>query len=97
MPFSTSTALVDRACKRRQRAQGTPLSQALAPNELWCTDFKAGFKLGNGQYCYPLTVTDQASRKLLLLEALQSAKEAPVLEAFHRLFQDRGLCRDPKR
>jgi len=83
--------LVDRARKRRQRAQGTPLSQALAPNELWCTDFKGEFKLGNGQYCYPLTVTDQASRKLLLLEALQSTKEVPVLEAFHRLFQDQGL------
>jgi transposase InsO family protein len=83
--------LVDRARKRRQRAQGTPLGQALAPNELWCTDFKGEFKLGNGQYCYPLTVTDQASRKLLLLEALESTKEVPVLEAFHRLFQDQGL------
>jgi transposase InsO family protein len=83
--------LVDRARKRRQRAQGTPLSHALAPNELWCTDFKGEFKLGNGQYCYPLTVTDQASRKLLLLEALQSTKETPVIEVFRRLFRDQGL------
>jgi transposase InsO family protein len=83
--------LVGRARKRRNRAQGTPLSEALSPNELWCTDFKGEFKLGNGQYCYPLTVTDQASRKLLLLEALGSTKEAPVLQAFHRLFQDQGL------
>jgi transposase InsO family protein len=83
--------LVDRARKRRQRAQGTPLSQALASNELWCTDFKGEFKLGNGRYCYPLTVTDQASRKLLLLEALQSTKEDPVLEAFRRVFKEHGL------
>ena len=34
----------------------------LAPNDLWCADFKGEFKLGNGQYCYPLTVTDHASR-----------------------------------
>jgi hypothetical protein len=45
--------------RRRHRAQGTSLSKALLPNDLWCTDYpKAGgeFKLGNGQYCYPLTV-----------------------------------------
>ena len=83
--------LVARARKRRSRAERTPLSQALIPNDLWCADFKGEFKLGNGRYCYPLTVTDQASRKLLLLEALDSTKEAPVLEAFHRLFQDNGL------
>ena len=34
----------------------------MAPNDLWCADFKGEFKLGNRQYCYPLTVTDQASR-----------------------------------
>src|SRR5215471_8318830 len=78
--------LVGQARKRRNRAQGTPLSEALVPNDLWCTDFKGEFKLHNGRYCYPLTVTDQASRKLLLLEALESTKEAPVIEAFLRLF-----------
>ena len=29
----------------------------------------SALKLGNGQYCYPLTVTDHASRFLLLCEA----------------------------
>ena len=70
---------------------GTPLSQAVAPNDLWCADFKGEFKLGNGRYCYPLTVTDQASRYLLVAEALETTKEAPVIEAFIRLFRDRGL------
>ncbi|HWT84046.1 MAG TPA: IS481 family transposase, partial [Candidatus Methylomirabilis sp.] len=83
--------LVAQARKRRNRAEGTPLRQALAPNDLWCTDFKGEFKLGNGRYCYPLTVTDQASRKLLLLEALESTKELPVIEAFRRLFLEYGL------
>src|SRR5258708_1251237 len=58
--------LVKRIGKRRTRATGTPLSQGAAPNDLWCADFKGEFKLGNGRYCYPLTVTDQASRFLLL-------------------------------
>jgi transposase InsO family protein len=83
--------LVSRARRRRNRAQGTPLSQAGAANELWCVDFKGEFKLGDGRYCYPLTVTDQASRYLLMCEALESTREAPVLEAFARLFDERGL------
>jgi transposase InsO family protein len=40
-----------------------------APNDLWCADYKGEFRLGNHTYCYPLTVTDQASRFLLLCEA----------------------------
>ena len=61
------------------------------PNDLWCADFKGEFRTGNGRYCYPLTVTDQASRRILACEALESTKEQPVIEAFLRLFRDRGL------
>jgi transposase InsO family protein len=84
-------ALVKRARERKNRAQGTLLSAAAAPNDLWCADFKGEFKLGNGRYCYPLTVTDQASRYLLLCEALESTREVPVIEAFQELFRERGL------
>jgi transposase InsO family protein len=83
--------LVKRARQRRGRAEGTPLSHAAQSNDLWCTDFKGEFTLGNGRYCYPLTVSDQASRYLLACEALESTKEAPVIEAFVRLFGERGL------
>jgi transposase InsO family protein len=85
--------LVSRARRRRNRAEGTPLSIAASPNDLWCTDFKGEFKLGNGRYCYPLTVTDQASRYLLACEALDSTKEDPVIATFQRLFAERGLPR----
>jgi len=44
----------------RHRARGTPLSQGLSANDLWCADFKGEFKLGNGRYCFPLTVSDHA-------------------------------------
>jgi transposase InsO family protein len=77
--------------RRRFKAQGTDLSRAILPNELWCADFKGEFKLGNGHYCYPLTVTDQASRYVLACEALESTKEAPVIGSFVRLFKERGL------
>lgn len=84
--------LVKRARQRRRnKATGTALSQAVAPNQLWCADFKGEFKLGNRRYCYPLTVTDQASRYLLLVEALESTRQDPVIEAFVRLFKERGL------
>jgi len=67
--------LVKTIRRPRQRASGTPLSPGVAPNDLWCADFKGEFKLGNDHYCYPLTVTDHASRFLLLCEALDSTRE----------------------
>lgn len=57
--------LVAQARRRtRHKAEGTALSEALQANDLWCADVKGEFKLGNGRYCYPLTVTDQAPRPL---------------------------------
>ncbi|MGH6629713.1 MAG: helix-turn-helix domain-containing protein, partial [Burkholderiales bacterium] len=83
--------LVKRMNKRRQRASGTPLSTGMAPNDLWCADYKGEFQLGNKAYCYPLTVTDHASRYLLLCEALESTREELAFTAFERLFKERGL------
>ena len=71
--------LVKRAGKRRQRALGTSLSSGSVPNALWCVDFKGEFRLGNQAYCYPLTVTDHASRFILACEALEGTREAPVI------------------
>ena len=94
---STVHAVLDRhdmvkhARQRKSRAEGTPLSAGVEPNALWCADFKGEFKLGNGRYCYPLTVSDHAARYLLLCEACESTREAPVIEAFQQLFRNRGL------
>jgi transposase InsO family protein len=83
--------LVTRARRSRTRAEGTPLSPGLNPNALWCTDYKGEFMLADKRYCYPLTVTDHASRYLLLCEALESNQEKPAITAFERLFKERGL------
>jgi transposase InsO family protein len=83
--------LVEHARARRPRAAGTPLSAPAAANDLWCVDFKGEFRLGDGRLCYPLTVTDQVSRIILMIEALEGTAEAPVFTAFHRLFEERGL------
>jgi transposase InsO family protein len=69
--------LVERRGRSRRHAQGTALSLGQHPNELWCTDYKGEFLLGNRRYCYPLTVTDHASRYLLTCGALSSTREDP--------------------
>ena len=83
--------LVAKARRSRTRTEGTSLSSGVSPNELWCTDYKGEFLLGNHRYCYPLTVTDHASRFVLLCEAMESIKEEQAFLAFERLFQERGL------
>lgn len=85
--------LVTRMRRSRTRAEGTPLSDGLHPNDLWATDYKGEFQLGDKRYCYPLTVTDHASRYLLLCEALESNRQELAFQAFERLFQERGLPR----
>ena len=46
------------------------------PMRLWCADYKGEFMLGNRRYCYPLTITDFASRYLLACEALSTTQGA---------------------
>ena len=83
--------LVARRGRVRRHVQGTPLSQGQQPNDLWCTDYKGEFLLGNHHYCYPLTVTDHASRLLLACDALPSTQETYAFTVFERLFHERGL------
>ena len=85
--------LVTRAVRSRTRTEGTPLSDGLGPNDLWCTDYKGEFMLADRRYCYPLTVTDHASRYLLLCEAMESNRQELAFMAFERLFKERGLPR----
>jgi putative transposase len=83
--------LVSRGRKPRYRAQGTSLSQPRLPNELWCADYKGEFMLADRRYCYPLTITDSASRYLLSCEALASTQERFAFSVFERVFQEFGL------
>jgi len=80
--------------KRRRRVighPGPPVSESLAPNVVWCADYKGQFKTGDGRYCYPLTVTDNYSRYLLGCQALLSTCGADAKPVFTRLFQEFGL------
>jgi putative transposase len=83
--------LVHRRRRRRHAPAGTPLSRPTEPNALWCADYKGEFMLGNRRYCYPLTITDFASRYLLTCEALSTTREPFAFTAFDRAFQEFGL------
>jgi len=85
--------LVKRRKRRRNRAMGTPLSSSKEPNALWCADYKGEFMLADRRYCYPLTITDYASRYLIACEALQSTKEATAFPVFESAFKQFGLPR----
>jgi len=69
----------------------TALTPATAPNQVWATDFKGEFRLGNTTYCYPLTTTDQATRFLLSCEGLDGTKAEPAWDVFERVFDEYGL------
>ena len=83
--------LVKRRKGRRHRASGTPLSASSEPNALWCADYKGEFMLADRRYCYPLTITDFASRYLIACEALSTTKEAYAFRVFESAFREFGL------
>jgi putative transposase len=83
--------LVRKRRRRRPSLTGTPLSYATRPNALWCADYKGHFMLADQRYCYPLTITDFATRYLLSCEALETTKETLAVAIFERVFQEFGL------
>ena len=83
--------LVHRRRRRRGPAAPTTLSRPTAPNALWCADYKGEFMLGNRRYCFPLTITDFASRYLLTCEALTTTQASFAFTVFERAFKDYGL------
>lgn len=58
-------------------------------NEMWQTDFKGDFLLGNGVRCYPLTILDDHSRYSIRIEPKTSATD--VKASFINAFREYGL------
>jgi len=61
------------------------------PNLLWQMDFKGQIRLGNGVWCYPLTIIDDHSRFSLCIEAVDNQKTGTVKEALLKTFRAYGL------
>jgi transposase InsO family protein len=68
-----------------------PLDACVSPNDVWCADFKGHFALRDRRRCYPLTITDAASRFLIKCEGLHDPDEERVRPHFERAFFEFGL------
>ena len=80
--------------KKRHRAKNTtvyPLSHVLEPNDVWCTDFKGYFVVGDGERCDPLTITDAYSRFLFACKITPKTNTENVQAAFTEVFREFGL------
>ncbi len=80
---------------RRKRHHTPPYSEPFLrsnqPNEVWCADFKGQFRLGSGNLCYPLTITDSYSRYLLGSWGLLHPAYLPTRSYFELAFCQYGL------
>ena len=72
-------------------ASVSPLSHAERPNDLWCTDHKGDFELGDGTRCYPLTITDAVSRYLIKCEGVEDKSEERARRHFELAFREFGV------
>ena len=94
---STVAHLLDRESliaepRRHRRAHpGCPKNVATSPNDTWAADYKGQSRLKNGQYCFPLTVSDLYSRFLLGCEAHPAVSMERTIAYFMHLFRTYGL------
>lgn len=81
-----------RSRRRFRRAHpGCPKTSPEGPNDIWAADYKGQFRLKNGNYCFPLTVSDLASRYLLGVDAHPAISLERSQKHFTSLFQEFGL------
>jgi len=80
-----------RVYRRRSVPRVGPLEPCERPNQVWCTDFKGWFVLGNGKRCEPWTLSDGCSRYLLEVQALSRPELKAVRRGFEEAFRENGL------
>lgn len=81
--------------KRKRRKRVAPYSEPFLDvdkaNEVWSADYKGQFRTGDGLWCYPLTISDNASRYLLLCKALHSPCYKDTRKWYEWIFREYGL------
>lgn len=80
-----------RRSRKRYIPQSTGLREAHAPNDIWCIDYKGQFRLGDGELCYPLTLTDQFSRYLLCVEGMGAISDEGARDVCEDVFRRFGI------
>ena len=81
--------------ERRRRKRVPPYSEPFldcdATNKVWSADFKGQFRMGNGKWCYPLTLSDNMSRYLLVCRGVESPCHKYTQKWFEWAFRKYGL------
>lgn len=77
--------------RRRVPADPHPFGDCHEVNACWSADFKGDFCLGDGQRCYPLTISDNYSRYVLMCRALPQIPHDTVRPWFEWVFREYGL------
>jgi transposase InsO family protein len=68
-----------------------PFLECDRPNRVWSADFKGQFRTADGKLCYPLTITDNFSRFILLCRGLNRPTHDQVKPWFEATFRRYGL------
>lgn len=80
-----------RRAKRRTPPYNQPFHEVTRPNAVWSTDFKGQFRTGDGKPCYPLTISDNYGRYLLLCTGLTHPTHEEAKPCFEEAFERYGL------
>jgi transposase InsO family protein len=89
--FAEHGLIVSRRKRRRYVPLPTRLGEATAPNDVWCIDYKGQFRLGDGNYCYPLTITDQFSRFIIGCEGMGAISDEDARDVCEDVFRTHGI------
>lgn len=80
-----------RARSPRWSPTESPLIAVPTVGHSMSADHKGCFRMGNGKYCYPLTIADPASRYVFAIEALHTTGVKAAIKVFDRVFREWGL------
>ena len=87
----SNAGLVESRGRGRRAHPGCPKHRAEEPNDIWGADYKGQFRLKNGQYCFPQTVSDLDSRFLLGCDGHPEISLERTKKHFKALFHTHGL------
>jgi len=69
-----------------------PVFDPQAPNLVWSADFKGKFRMGNWEYCNPLTIADSYSRYLFAIHGLEYCRAEDCKPIFEKVFREHGMA-----
>lgn len=96
---STAGRILERRglVKKRKKRRISPMYQragqlkASESGEMMTADHKGQFRLGSGQYVYPVTINDPVSRFVYAVDAVDSTSFERAKPSFERVFKDHGI------